>query len=108
MVVVRTVERLDVECDSGGLREGVEEMFEHLGVHLTEAFLREVGLPDEKWPPGDVERDPGQRLVHRRQRVGIAADAALFAQRLIDRLTDREAGILYRMMLVDMEIADGL
>src|SRR3546814_20626478 len=80
-------------------------MLEHLGIHLAESFLRERAFPHEIRPPRNVERDARQRLVHRAQRVAVAADAALVAQRLRDRLAHRDAGILDGIMLVDMAIA---
>ena len=72
------------------------------------ASARIRSLPDQIGPARNVERDAGQRLVHRRQRVAVAADAALVAQRLGHRLADRDAGILGGVVLVDMEIADRL
>ena len=35
------VQRLDVQRDPGGLREAVEPMLEHLGVHLAQPLLGE-------------------------------------------------------------------
>src|SRR3546814_9487700 len=83
-------------------------MCEPLGIHLVASFLRDRAFPHEIRPRRNVERDARQRLVHRAQRVAVAADAALVAQRLGDRLAHRDAGILDGMMLVDMEIAHRL
>ena len=47
----------------------------------------------------------GQRLVHRQVDIGVAGDALLVAERLQERLADRDAGVLGRVVLVDMEVA---
>src|SRR3546814_14038464 len=95
LVVILAVERLDVERQPRGLRQAVEEMLEHLGIHLAESFLRERAFPHEIRPPRNVERDARQRLVHRAQRVAVAADAALVAQRQIGSAACRESVCQY-------------
>ncbi len=105
VMIVLAVQRFDVQRDSSSLREGMEPVLEHLGIHLAEPLLAELGVPHQPRTTGDVERDAGQRLVHRGERIAVAADAALVAQRLRHRLADRDAGVLHRMMLVDMQIA---
>ena len=60
---------------------------------------------DEERPAGDVEGDARQRLVHRQMDVGIAADALLVAERLHERLAERDAGVLDRVVVVDMQVA---
>ncbi len=62
---------------------------------------------DEIGAAGKVDRDARQRLVHRLERIGEAGDAAGIAQRLADRLAERDAGVLDRVMRVDMQVALG-
>ena len=88
MVVVLAVEILDMEGDAGRLGEGLEPLLEQLGIHLAELGPREIDLPDEIGPVRHVERDAGQRLVHRDERIAPARDAAPVAQRLRHRLAD--------------------
>ena len=59
-------------------------------------------------PAAQVERDDGQRLVHRHDEVAGAVDAAAIAQRLRHRFAERDAEVLDRVMLIDVEIAGGL
>ena len=53
-------------------------------------------------------RDRRQRLVERHQRVGHAHDAAPVAERLVERLPERDADVLDRVVLVDVQVALGL
>ena len=50
----------------------------------------------------------GQRLVHGKVERGIARDAAPLAERLGNRLADRNAGVLDRVVVVDVQVALGL
>ncbi len=52
-----------------------------------------------------VERDAGERPVHRQVRRRIAPDTLLVAQRLLQRLAQRDADILGRVVEVDMQVA---
>src|SRR6266478_3692608 len=107
VVVVLAVNILDVQCDAGGLREGLEPLLEQLGVHFAELRLGEIHLPDQIGPVRAIERDAVQRLVHRDHRMAVAHDAAPLAERLGDGLADDVAGILGGVVEVDVEIAFG-
>jgi hypothetical protein len=52
-------------------------------------------------------RHPGQRLVHRKDRVAITLDAFAVAKRLAKRFAHRIAGILGGVMKIDMQVALG-
>ena len=106
-MVVLAVEILDMQGDAAGLGEGLEPFLEQLGVHVAQLRLRKIHLPDQIGPVRAVERHPGQGLVHRHQGVAIAADAGPVAQGLGDGLADRDAGILGRVVIVDMQVARG-
>ena len=53
-------------------------------------------------------RDARQRLVHRHMHVGIAGDALHVAERLLDRLAERDADVLGGVVVVDVQVALGL
>ena len=97
-----------MQGDAGALREALEPVLDQLGVPLAEARHADLHLPHQPGTAGNVERDAGQRLIHRRVRLTVARDAALVGQRLGDRFTHGNAGILGGVMLVDMQIADRL
>ena len=49
-----------------------------------------------------------KRLIHRHQEISSAQNAALVAERAVERLAQRNAYILNRVMLVHIEIAGAL
>ncbi len=108
MVVVEAVQGLDVQCRMRLHGEGLEELSDEFGVEGAD--LRPVeGRPEhQKGAAGEVERHAGQRLVHRQVHIGVAGDAALVAERLPHRLTERKACILHGMVIVDLEVALGV
>src|SRR5262249_40118071 len=105
VMAVLAINALDMQGQPGMLRESTEPLLEQLAIDAADRGALEGDLPDQIWPVGGVERDPRQRLVHRDQRGAITADAGAIAQRLGHRLTQHNAGILDRMVLVDMQIA---
>jgi hypothetical protein len=105
VVVVLPVEQLDVQRDPRRLRHRVEPVLDQLGVPFAELLLREAQLPHEVRPPRDVERDAHQRLVHRRIGGAVAADPALVAERLAERLAERDRAVLGGVVLVDVQVA---
>ena len=105
MVVVAAIEVLDVQRDPGVLGEGLEELAEQLAVHLADLAAREGHLPHQIGPAGNVDGATRHRLVHRQVDVGIAGDALHVAERLADGLAQRDADILHRVVLVDVEVA---
>eukprot|EP01137_Pigoraptor_chileana_P035163 Opistho-2@28780 len=105
VMVILAVEHLDVQRDPRRLREAVEPVREHLGVHLAEPRLREGRFIDAVRAPRNVEHAARQRLVHRRMRLAVARDAALVAERFCHRFAERERRILDGVVLVDMKVA---
>ncbi len=57
MVVVYAVEVGDVQGDPRVLRERLEPLTEEFRVHFADLGLRELHLPDEERPPGNVDGD---------------------------------------------------
>ena len=54
-----------------------------------------------------VHGSGGQRLVHGHQEIAGTQNAALRAQRLLDRLAKRDAHVFHGVVLVHIEIAAG-
>ena len=87
--------------------EGAEELLEQLGVHLADLVALEPDVPGEEGPAGQVQRRLDQRLVHRQRCMAVAADAALVAERLGQRLAQHDAHILGGVVEVDVQVALG-
>ena len=58
--------------------------------------------------PGEIDDDARQRLVERHVGVAVARDALLVAERLGQRLAERDADVLDGVVRVDVQVALGL
>ncbi len=87
-----------------GDRERVEEVAEVLGRHVTDLGPRQTQLDMRRRPAGKIDHDPGQGLVEGREGMREPADAATIAQSLVERLAEREAAILDRVVVVDVQV----
>ena len=59
-------------------------------------------------PAGEIDHHARQRLVERHVGMAVAAHAGLVADRLGDRLAERDADVLDRVVRVDVQVALGL
>ena len=53
----------------------------------------------------DVDRADAERLVHRDRGVAVAADAGAVAERLVERLAERDADVLDRVVGAGLQVA---
>src|SRR6185436_14157772 len=74
---------------------------------IADAIARELGVEDQKRAPAEVDGYFGIGLVHRQQEA-VALYAALVAERLLERLPERQRDILDGVVLVDVQIARAL
>ena len=95
-----TARGFDVQAEPGGLREAAENV----------AREARVGVDRELGPRATAEVDghASQRVVHRHDRVPVACDAAAVAERAVERLAERERGVLGRVVLAGLEVAGTL
>ena len=106
-MAICAVKGLDVQREPGVAGEGLEELANERRVESADLLGRKLGPEDQERPTRHVERDPGQGLVHRQQAVSVAGQSPLVAERLGQRLAERDACVLDRMMIVDMAVALG-
>src|SRR5947209_10127460 len=90
VVAVRPVKRLDMQREPSVAGESLKELPHELGVETADLFGREFGAEYEQRPPRDVDGDPGQRLVHRQETVGVARQPLFVPERLQESL-DRKS-----------------
>ena len=72
---------LDIEVHASSIAKTLEEMEEHLGGHLADAFATEIGIPYQPWPSSKVECHRTETVVHG-QAVAITLNASFVAQSL--------------------------
>ena len=97
----------DVNRGAERLRERTEEMRHELRRQVADAIARELRFEHEERPPAEIDRHLGVRFVHRQQEA-VALDAAFVAERLAQRLAERQRDVLDRVVLVDVQIARAL
>src|SRR5438552_1194457 len=91
VVVVVAIERLDVESRAGIHGECMKPFARQFGIEIADLGERELCSPYEVRPARDIDGDAGQRLVHRKIDACIAPDALAVAERLANRLAERNA-----------------
>ena len=99
------VQHLDVDVGAGADRESLEEIVHELGLQVADQPHLHLEIDDGVRPAAEIDRRDGERLVHRHDEVAGAVDALAVAERLRHRLAERDAEILDRVVLVDVEIA---
>ena len=92
--------RLDVHREPAGLRERAEEVRGHAGLGLD----RELGVR----AAAEVDGGAGERVVHRHDRVAVARDPASVAEGAVERLAERERGVLDGVVVARLEVAGAL
>ena len=104
MVIVGTVHHIDVQCDSCVECKGTEKFFRQAGVILSDHSVGECPLEYQERAVADVQAAKCQRLVHGNECTAVACDAGLVAQRLTQRLSQDDAGVLDGMVTVHIEV----
>ena len=105
---LRPVDHPHVQADPGREGQRLEDVPGQRGVvaadhrsHAVRLVVHHVG------PPGQVHGGLHQRLVQRHQRVTEPVDAALVAERLLERLAERDRRVLHGVVGVDLGVALG-
>ena len=86
-------------------RDGAEELLGELVVEARDRPGRQVGLEHAERAARDVDRAGAERLVHGDARVAVAANARAVAERLVERLTERDADVLDRVVRARFQVA---
>ena len=105
VVGVRAGLQAHVQRQLGRVGHRAEELLGQVGVEVADPLRAEVALQGHEGTAGDVDRGGGARLVHRHDRVAEAADPGAVAERLVDGLPERDAGVLDGVVRTRLEIA---
>ena len=95
---------VDVQGGAQGLRQRPEEVRHQFGGQFADALAVEFSLPHEVGPAAEIERDLRFGLIHGQQKA-VARDAALVAQRLAQRRSQRQCAVLDGVMFIDLQVA---
>src|SRR5574344_771191 len=93
----------DVQIHVSGIAQALEEMEEHLGRHIAHLFALEFRIPDEPRTSTEIKSYAAKTIVHR-ERVAVAFNATLVAERLVQGFAQGNTGIFYCVMFVYIKI----
>ena len=108
VVAGAAVEHLHVDVGAGALREAVEEVVHQLRLRGRRRAAPSAQIDDGVDAAAEIDGGDAERFVHRHHEVAGAVDAAAVAERLRDRLAERDADVLDGVVLIDVEVAGGL
>ena len=103
-----TVEDLQVHVRTRTLCESFEEILKQLGLKVTDESKAELKVHYRVRPPTEVDCCYPEGFIHRHHKVARTIDPAARADRLRHRLAERDSYVLYRVVLVDVEVAHGI
>ena len=103
MMLVHTL-GTDIQIHAGSVAQALEEMEEHLRRHISHFLTVELSVPNQPRTATEIQRHTTQAIVHRKA-IAITLDPSLITQRFQHRLAKGNRRILYRMMLVDLQVA---
>ncbi len=83
-------------------------MLDQLCIPFAQFFLREAGFPDEVGAARNIQHNARKSFVHRRMGFAIPANPGLIAERLCQRLTQRQRAVFGGVVLIDVQIARDL
>ena len=92
---------LNVEVHLRCIAETLEEVEEHLGGHLANAFATELGIPDKPGAAAEIERGLTEAVVHG-QAEAVALDASFVAERFEQAFAECNSRVFYGVVFVDM------
>jgi len=102
VVAVLAVWRFDVKRNPRVKGKRAEKLFRHAKIIIAGAFLRKMGVENEKRPSAYIGRGKAERLIHRDKKSAIARNSRFVPKRLRKRLAQNDTGILHRMVAADV------
>ena len=108
VMIVGAVEGLEVQRQPAVHCERLKPFPHQLGVEGANLVAHECHIEHQERAPRNVDRHPRERLVHGHVHIGVAGDAFHVAERLLDRLPERDTDVLGGMVVVDVQVALGL
>src|SRR3954464_11965280 len=103
-----SVQHLHMDIRPRTDREAFEEIVDELGLQVADPQYFDLEIDDGVWAAAEIDRGNRKRLVHGHDKVAGAVDAAAIAERLRHGFAERDAEILHRMVLIDIEVPSRL
>ena len=101
------IDNAEVNIGTRSLRESLKKVFGKLGLKIPDSLRADFPGDNAVRSSAEIDRGGRKRFVHRHQEISGAEDSALVADRLGQRLTERDAGVFDGVVLIDVEVAFG-
>src|SRR5439155_12061366 len=105
VVLISSVQTLDVEIESALLHEGFEKFLNQFGLKIPDTSAFEIDLVHKVRTSGKVDHHTCERLVQRNVRMREPCNATAVAACFKKRLAQNPTHIFHGMVAVDFEIA---
>jgi hypothetical protein len=106
-VGVAALKAIDVQCRRCVIGESLEELVDQVDVELANTRTQELDPVLDPGTAGEINNHARQRFVQWHIGVAVAHDALLVAKRLFESLSERDAYVFDRMVIIDVQIAAG-
>src|SRR5437016_8283390 len=88
-----------------GLRETLEKVFEKFDGKIADFLGFDFCKDNTVWTAAQIYRGCGQRFIHRHQKISGPENSFFGTERFSHGLAERDADVLYGVVLVHVEIA---
>src|ERR1700741_711646 len=99
------IEHLDVHTCACPACESLEEIVHKFSLQVADKTHANFRIHLRRCAPAEINCCKPQCLIHRHQEITGAQNAALGAKRLVKELTQHDADVLNRVVLVDVKVA---
>jgi len=96
-----------MDIATGASREAFEEVVNEIGLQIADQSHLHFCIDNCGRPAAEIDGDRAEGFVHRHQKISGSQDAFLRSERFIDHLAKRNADVLHRVVLIDIQIAFG-
>ena len=90
------------------IHEPLEELVDEIDIELTDQRASKGNIELEAGAAREIDHHPRQRFVERHVGMTVPAHTALVPDCAGDRLPERDADILHRVVGINVQIAGGL
>src|SRR5471032_1654036 len=105
MVCVDAAQIIDMQRHPSMIHEAAEEFDGEIDVERTNACTRERNVKLQSRPARKIDHHARQRFVERHVGMAVAANALAIANGLCHRLSQRDARVFHRVVVIDMKVA---
>src|SRR5579872_7572652 len=89
-----------MEVELAVVGEGAKELAYEFRLEITEILDLELDVEIEIAAPREIYGGQHERVVERHERITVALDPALLAERVVDRLAQRDPHVLHQVVVI--------